>query len=267
MTEAPSNVAPPPEPLRLSYGDRLRRHRARPTTRGTRTVIGEFKAPACRLPARWTSTRPIEARRLLSLPGADLSNEELVRVVPRQADEFTCTRCLPGTTAASSPRPRATRWSARSARPDSGHAACRGHRTRGNRNSCRTSARSSPAWWRATARAVRRRAGAAASCAFARRRAGRVGQDGGQGVCLRWLLAHRRPGRRRAPPSGLRDSACLVAQHPGLSGEASQAESLISGAARATAAVVPPAAPSPRSSSPHLRPSCPCLCRSQPRRC
>jgi hypothetical protein len=29
------------------------------------------------------------------LPGADLSNEELsVRVLPRQADEFTCTRCF-----------------------------------------------------------------------------------------------------------------------------------------------------------------------------
>ena len=29
------------------------------------------------------------------LPGADLSNEELsVRVLPRQADEFTCSRCV-----------------------------------------------------------------------------------------------------------------------------------------------------------------------------
>jgi len=29
------------------------------------------------------------------LPGADLSNEELsVRVLPRQADEFTCSRCF-----------------------------------------------------------------------------------------------------------------------------------------------------------------------------
>ncbi|MGL5857710.1 MAG: DUF4193 domain-containing protein [Angustibacter sp.] len=29
------------------------------------------------------------------LPGADLSNEELsVRVLPRQADEFTCARCF-----------------------------------------------------------------------------------------------------------------------------------------------------------------------------
>jgi len=30
----------------------------------------------------------------LELPGADLSNEELsLRVIPRQADEFTCSRC------------------------------------------------------------------------------------------------------------------------------------------------------------------------------
>jgi hypothetical protein len=30
----------------------------------------------------------------LELPGADLSNEELsVRVLPRQADEFTCAKC------------------------------------------------------------------------------------------------------------------------------------------------------------------------------
>ena len=31
----------------------------------------------------------------LELPGADLSNEELaVRVLPRQADEFTCSQCF-----------------------------------------------------------------------------------------------------------------------------------------------------------------------------
>src|SRR5215207_1081051 len=33
----------------------------------------------------------------LELPGADLSNEELaVRVLPRQADEFTCSQCCLG---------------------------------------------------------------------------------------------------------------------------------------------------------------------------
>ena len=31
----------------------------------------------------------------LEFPGADLSNEELVtRIIPRQADEFTCSRCF-----------------------------------------------------------------------------------------------------------------------------------------------------------------------------
>jgi hypothetical protein len=36
-----------------------------------------------------------EAAEGFELPGADLSNEELsVRVLPRQADEFTCVRCF-----------------------------------------------------------------------------------------------------------------------------------------------------------------------------
>jgi hypothetical protein len=36
-----------------------------------------------------------EAAESLELPGADLSGEELsVRVVPRQVDEFTCSRCF-----------------------------------------------------------------------------------------------------------------------------------------------------------------------------
>ena len=36
-----------------------------------------------------------EAAEGFELPGADLSNEELsVRVLPRQADEFTCTSCF-----------------------------------------------------------------------------------------------------------------------------------------------------------------------------
>ena len=35
-----------------------------------------------------------EAAESFELPGADLSGEELsVRVIPRQADEFTCTEC------------------------------------------------------------------------------------------------------------------------------------------------------------------------------
>ena len=37
----------------------------------------------------------IEAAEGFELPGADLSGEELsVRVLPRQADEFTCSRCF-----------------------------------------------------------------------------------------------------------------------------------------------------------------------------
>jgi hypothetical protein len=36
-----------------------------------------------------------EAEESHELPGADLSHEELtVRVLPRQADEFTCSRCF-----------------------------------------------------------------------------------------------------------------------------------------------------------------------------
>jgi Domain of unknown function (DUF4193) len=38
---------------------------------------------------------PDDVAESLELPGADLSNEELlVRVVPRQADEFTCSSCF-----------------------------------------------------------------------------------------------------------------------------------------------------------------------------
>jgi hypothetical protein len=36
-----------------------------------------------------------EAADSFELPGADLSDEELtVRVIPKQADEFTCTSCF-----------------------------------------------------------------------------------------------------------------------------------------------------------------------------
>ena len=37
----------------------------------------------------------VEAAEAFELPGADLSHEELtVRVLPKQADEFTCSRCF-----------------------------------------------------------------------------------------------------------------------------------------------------------------------------
>ena len=39
----------------------------------------------------------VEAAESFELPGADLSHEELsVQVLPRQADEFTCSQLLPG---------------------------------------------------------------------------------------------------------------------------------------------------------------------------
>ena len=38
---------------------------------------------------------PDDVAESLELPGADLSSEELsIRVIPRQADEFTCTSCF-----------------------------------------------------------------------------------------------------------------------------------------------------------------------------
>jgi Domain of unknown function (DUF4193) len=38
---------------------------------------------------------PDDSAEGLDLPGADLSNEELsIRVIPRQADEFTCSSCF-----------------------------------------------------------------------------------------------------------------------------------------------------------------------------
>ena len=61
-----------------------------------------------------------EAAEGFELPGADLSGEELsVRVLPRQADEFTCSSASSCTTAASWPTRRTVSWSARSAPPES----------------------------------------------------------------------------------------------------------------------------------------------------
>ena len=50
---------------------------------------------------------PDDVAESLELPGADLSNEELsFRVIPRQADEFTCSRCFRCITGVSWPRTR-----------------------------------------------------------------------------------------------------------------------------------------------------------------
>lgn len=57
--------------------------------------IEELKA---RRSEKTTATIDVDEAELaesMELPGADLSNEELtVRVLPRQADEFTCTSCF-----------------------------------------------------------------------------------------------------------------------------------------------------------------------------
>ncbi|MFZ0323881.1 MAG: DUF4193 domain-containing protein [Actinomycetes bacterium] len=57
--------------------------------------LEELKARRADLAASTVDVDETELAESLELPGADLSNEELtVRVVPRQADEFTCSRCF-----------------------------------------------------------------------------------------------------------------------------------------------------------------------------
>lgn len=57
--------------------------------------IEELKARRADLAASTVDVDETELAESLELPGADLSNEELtVRVLPRQADEFTCSRCF-----------------------------------------------------------------------------------------------------------------------------------------------------------------------------
>ena len=57
--------------------------------------IEELKARRADLASSSVDVDEAELAENLELPGADLSNEELtVRVVPRQADEFTCSRCF-----------------------------------------------------------------------------------------------------------------------------------------------------------------------------
>ena len=60
-----------------------------------------------------------ESAESFELPGADLSGEELsVRVVPKQADEFTCSSCFWCITAADWPARRTACTSAPTARRD-----------------------------------------------------------------------------------------------------------------------------------------------------
>ena len=57
--------------------------------------IEELKARRVDKSASTVDVDEAELAENLELPGADLSNEELsVRVLPRQADEFTCSRCF-----------------------------------------------------------------------------------------------------------------------------------------------------------------------------
>jgi hypothetical protein len=57
--------------------------------------IEELKARRADKSAGVVDIDEAELAESLELPGADLSNEELsVRVLPRQADEFTCGRCF-----------------------------------------------------------------------------------------------------------------------------------------------------------------------------
>lgn len=57
--------------------------------------LEELKARRADLAASTVDVDETELAESLELPGADLSNEEFtVRVVPRQADEFTCSRCF-----------------------------------------------------------------------------------------------------------------------------------------------------------------------------
>ena len=57
--------------------------------------LEELKARRADKSASSVDVDEAEAAENLELPGADLYNEELsVRVLPRQDDEFTCSRCF-----------------------------------------------------------------------------------------------------------------------------------------------------------------------------
>ena len=57
--------------------------------------IEELKARRNEVGSSAVEEDEAEAAEGFELPGADLSNEELsVRVLPRQADEFTCSSCF-----------------------------------------------------------------------------------------------------------------------------------------------------------------------------
>ncbi len=57
--------------------------------------LEELKAQRATKAASSVDVDEVELAENLELPGADLSDEPLtVRVIPRQADEFTCVKCF-----------------------------------------------------------------------------------------------------------------------------------------------------------------------------
>ncbi len=57
--------------------------------------LEELKAQRANKAASAVDVDEVELAENLELPGADLSDESLtVRVLPRQADEFTCSKCF-----------------------------------------------------------------------------------------------------------------------------------------------------------------------------
>ena len=57
--------------------------------------LEELKAQRANKSASAVDVDEVELAENLELPGADLSDESLtVRVIPRQADEFTCVKCF-----------------------------------------------------------------------------------------------------------------------------------------------------------------------------
>ncbi len=57
--------------------------------------LEELKARRAEAQAASVDVDETDFNESLELPGADLSNEELtVRVLPKQEDEFTCSRCF-----------------------------------------------------------------------------------------------------------------------------------------------------------------------------
>ena len=77
-----------------SNGNRLR-HTRKTDEELHEESLEELKAKRVDAQSGQIDVDEAEAAENLELPGADLSGEELaVRVVPKQVDEFTCSRCF-----------------------------------------------------------------------------------------------------------------------------------------------------------------------------